>query len=38
MNLLAYEREYHGAMSDYQMQIAILENVVGVALPPTSQP
>lgn len=38
MNLLAYEREYHGAIADYQMQMAILENVVGVALPPTSQP
>jgi outer membrane protein TolC len=38
MNLLAYEREYHGALADYQMQMAILENVVGVALPPASQP
>lgn len=38
MNLLAYERDYYGAQADYQMQLAILENVVGVALPPNGQP
>lgn len=38
MNLLAYERDYHGAVADYRMQLAILENAVGVALPPKGQP
>lgn len=38
MNLLTYERDYHSAVADYQMQLAVLENVVGVALPPKGQP
>jgi outer membrane protein TolC len=38
MNLLAYERDYHGAVADYQMQLAILENAVGVPLPPNGHP
>lgn len=29
------EREYQGAVTDYQMQLAVLENVVGTSLPPT---
>lgn len=35
MNLFSLEREYHGAMAEHQMQLAVLENVVGVPLPPT---
>lgn len=38
MNLLAYERDYYGAQADYQMQLALLENAVGIALPPNGQP
>jgi outer membrane protein TolC len=38
MNLLAYERDYHGAVADYQMQLAVLENAVGVPLPPNGHP
>lgn len=30
-----FEREYHGAVADYQMQLAALEGVVGVPFPPT---
>lgn len=29
-----YEREYYDAVADYQMQLAVLEGVVGVSLPP----
>jgi len=29
-----FEREYHGAMAEHQMQLAVLENVVGMPLPP----
>jgi outer membrane protein TolC len=29
-----FEREYHGAVADYQMQLAVLEGVVGVPIPP----
>lgn len=35
MNLFNLEREYHGAMAEYQMQLAALESVVGTPLPPT---
>ncbi|MDD2464306.1 MAG: TolC family protein [Desulfobulbus sp.] len=34
MALFNFEREYHGAMADHQMQLAVLENVVGTPLPP----
>jgi len=35
MALFNFEREYHGAMAEHQMQLAVLENVVGMPLPPT---
>ncbi len=34
MALFNFEREYHGAMAEHQMQLAVLENVVGTPLPP----
>lgn len=34
VSLFNFEREYHGAVADYQMQLAVLENVVGTPLPP----
>ncbi|MBV5317878.1 MAG: TolC family protein [Desulfobulbaceae bacterium] len=34
MALFNFEREYHGAVADYQMQLAVLEGVVGTNLPP----
>jgi len=33
--LFNFEREYHGAVADYQMQLAVLEGAVGNTLPPT---
>jgi outer membrane protein TolC len=33
MALFNFEREYHGAVVDHQMQLAALENVVGAPLP-----
>lgn len=40
MNLFNLEREYHGAMTEHQMQLAVLENVVGMPLPtsPSTSP
>ena len=35
INLFNLEREYHSAMAEHQMQLAVLENVVGVSLPPS---
>jgi outer membrane protein TolC len=32
--LFNFEREYHGAVADYQMQLAALEGAVGTTLPP----
>jgi outer membrane protein TolC len=34
MALFNFEREYHGAVADYQMQLAVLEGVVGTPLFP----
>lgn len=34
MNLFTFERDYHGAVAEHQMQWAVLEGVVGVELPP----
>jgi len=31
--LFNFEREYHGAVADHQMQLAVLEGVVGTPLP-----
>lgn len=36
--LFTLQREYHGAVADYQMQLAALESVVGAPLPTTLQP
>lgn len=33
VNLFNAEREYHGAVAEHQMQLAVLENVVGAPLP-----
>lgn len=33
--LFNFEREYHGAVADYQMQLAVLEGAVGTPLPAT---
>ncbi len=33
--LFNFEREYHGAIADYQMQLAVLEGNVGTTLPPS---
>jgi outer membrane protein TolC len=33
--LFNFEREYHGAVADHQMQLAVLEGVVGIPLPST---
>jgi len=33
--LFNFEREYHGAVTDHQMQLAVLEGVVGTSLPAT---
>jgi len=33
--LFNFEREYHGAVADHQMQLAVLEGVVGTPLPAT---
>jgi outer membrane protein TolC len=35
MALFNFEREYHGAMAEHQMQLAVLESVVGMPLPPS---
>lgn len=32
--LFNFEREYHAAVADHQMQLAVLEGVVGTSLPP----
>jgi len=37
MTLFNSEREYHGAMAEHQMQLAVLENVVGTPLPSTPE-
>lgn len=37
MALFNFEREYHGAMAEYQIQLATLENIVGTPLPSTTQ-
>jgi outer membrane protein, heavy metal efflux system len=34
MNLFNYERQYYEAVAEHQMQLAQLEGVVGVPLPP----
>ncbi len=34
MALFNFEREYHGAMAEHQMQLAVLENTVGTPLLP----
>jgi outer membrane protein TolC len=34
MALFNYERQYHEAVAEHQMQLAVLEGVVGVPLPP----
>jgi outer membrane protein TolC len=34
MALFNYERQYHEAVAEHQMQLAQLEGVVGVPLPP----
>lgn len=33
MNLFNYEREYHDAIAEHEMQLAVLEGVVGAPLP-----
>ncbi|KAF0188674.1 MAG: outer membrane efflux [Desulfobulbaceae bacterium] len=33
--LFNFEREYHGAIAEYQIQLATLENIVGTPLPST---
>ena len=35
MSLFNLEREYHGVVAEYQMQLAALESVVGTSLPST---
>jgi outer membrane protein, heavy metal efflux system len=37
MALFNFEREYHGAMAQYQFQLATLENIVGAPLPSTPE-
>jgi outer membrane protein TolC len=37
MALFNFEREYHGAIAEHQMQLAVLENVVGTPLLPTQK-
>ncbi|MDR2551015.1 MAG: TolC family protein [Desulfobulbus sp.] len=34
VNLFNAEREYHGAVAEHQIQLAVLENVIGGPLPP----
>jgi hypothetical protein len=38
MSQFNYERDFYDAVADNQMQLAVLEGVVGVTLPPIENP
>lgn len=38
MALFSYEREYHEAVAEHQMQLAVLEGVIGTPLPAGTRP